>query len=164
MSKIKPCLWFNGHAEEAAKFYVALFGDAAIGDVSRYGEGAPFAAGTALMVEFTLFGQHYQALNGGPQYAHSEAISLSVACRDQAEADHYWQALTAHGGTESMCGWCKDRWGVSWQIVPDGLAALLTDPDSGRRERAMAAMMGMKKLDLAAMRAAADLVEAEGGA
>jgi predicted 3-demethylubiquinone-9 3-methyltransferase (glyoxalase superfamily) len=157
MSKIKPCLWFNGQAEEAAKFYVALFEDAAIGDVSRYGEGAPFPAGTALMVEFTLFGQRYQALNGGPQFTHSEAISLSVACRDQDEVDHYWQALTAHGGAESQCGWCKDRWGVSWQIVPDGLADLLTDPNAGRRERAMAAMMGMKKLNLATMRAAADL-------
>ena len=155
MSKIAPCLWFNGQAEEAAKFYVALFDDAAIGDISRYGDGAPFPAGTAMMVEFTLFGQRYQALNGGPQFTHSEAISLSVSCKDQAEVDHYWQALTAHGGAESMCGWCKDRWGVSWQIVPEGLAAVLTDPDPERRARATQAMMGMKKLDLAAMQAAA---------
>ena len=130
MSKIKPCLWFNGEAEAAAKFYVALFEDAAIGDVSRYGAGAPFLAGTAMMVEFTLFGQCYQALNGGPQFTHSEAISLSVSC--------------------------KDRWGVSWQIVPSGLAALLTDPDPERRAPATQAIMGMKKLDLAATQAAAD--------
>jgi predicted 3-demethylubiquinone-9 3-methyltransferase (glyoxalase superfamily) len=156
MSKIKPCLWFNGHAEDAAQFYVALFEDATIGEVSRYGEGAPFPAGTALVVEFTLFGQHYQALNGGPHYIHSEAISLSVACRDQAEVDHYWQAITAHGGSEGQCGWCKDRWGISWQIVPDGAPDLLTDPDPARAARAMQAMMGMKKLDIAAMRAAAD--------
>jgi predicted 3-demethylubiquinone-9 3-methyltransferase (glyoxalase superfamily) len=155
MTKIAPCLWFNGEAEPAAQFYVALFEDAAIGDVSRYGDNMPFPAGTALMVEFTLFGQRYQALNGGPNYTHSEAISLSVNCETQAEVDHYWQALTAHGGAESMCGWCKDRWGVSWQIVPQGLGALMTDPDPGRRNRAAQAMMGMKKLDLAAMLAAA---------
>jgi predicted 3-demethylubiquinone-9 3-methyltransferase (glyoxalase superfamily) len=155
MSKIKPCLWFNGEAEHAAQFYVSLFEDASIGDVSRYGEGMPFPSGTALMVEFTLFGQRYQALNGGPNYTHSEAISLSVSCKDQAEVDHYWQALTTHGGAESMCGWCKDRFGVSWQIVPEGLVSLMTDPDPGRRGRAVKAMMGMKKLDLAAMLAAA---------
>lgn len=156
MSKISPCLWFNGEAEQAARFYVALFPNSAIGAVSRYGEGAPFAAGTAMMVEFSLFGQPYQALNGGPQFTHSEAISLSVACHDQAEVDHYWQALTADGGAESRCGWCKDKWGVSWQIVPDGLGALMSDPDPVRRGRAAQAMMAMKKLDLPAMRAAAD--------
>jgi predicted 3-demethylubiquinone-9 3-methyltransferase (glyoxalase superfamily) len=154
MSKIAACLWFNGEAEHAAQFYVSLFEDASIGDVSRYSENMPFSAGTALMVEFTLFGQRYQALNGGPNFPHSEAISLSVSCADQAEVDHYWQALTAHGGAESMCGWCKDRWGVSWQIVPQGLGALMTDPDPGRRSRAVQAMMGMKKLNLAAIEAA----------
>jgi predicted 3-demethylubiquinone-9 3-methyltransferase (glyoxalase superfamily) len=156
MSKIAPCLWFNGEAEHAAQFYVSLFEDASIGDVSRYGEGAHFPAGTALMVEFTLFGQRYQALNGGPHYVHSEAISLSVNCDTQNEVDHYWQALTAHGGAESMCGWCKDRWGVSWQIVPQGLSALMSDPDPARAGRAAQAMMGMKKLNLAEMLAAAD--------
>jgi len=156
MTRIAPCLWFNGDAEAAAEFYVAIFSDAAIGTVSRYGPGMPFVAGTALMVEFTLAGQRVQALNGGPQFTFSEAISLSVSCRDEAEVDHYWNGLLAGGGTEGRCGWLKDRFGVSWQIVPDGLRVLLKDPDPGRRGRAMQAMMGMKKLDLAAMRAAAD--------
>ena len=156
MSKIAPCLWFNGEAEEAARFYVDLFPGAAIGTISRYGSGAPFPAGTALLVEFTLAGQRYQALNGGPQYRFNEAVSLSVACEDAVEVDRYWSRLTADGGEEGRCGWLKDRFGVSWQIVPDGLGAVLSDPDKARSQRAMQAMMGMKKLDLAAMRAAAD--------
>ena len=156
MSKIKPCLWFNGDAEAAAQFYVSLFPDSAISTTSRYGEGAPFPAGTALTVEFTLAGQRYQALNGGPQYRHSEAISLSISCKDQAEVDRYWNALTANGGRESQCGWLIDRFGVSWQVIPDGLGALLGDPDPGRRARATQAMLAMRKLDLGAMRAAAD--------
>jgi predicted 3-demethylubiquinone-9 3-methyltransferase (glyoxalase superfamily) len=156
VSRIAPCLWFNGDAEAAAEFYVSVFGDAAIGAVSRYGDGMPCPAGTALMVEFTLAGQRVQALNGGPQFQFSEAISLSVSCRDEAEVDHVWNGLLAGGGNEGRCGWLKDRFGVSWQVVPEGLGALLKDPEPGRRGRAMAAMMGMKKLDLAAMRAAAD--------
>ena len=156
MSKIAPCLWFNGQAEEAAKFYVSLFPDSTIGAVSRYGAGAPFPAGTALMVEFRLFGQRLQALNGGPQFTFSEAVSLSIDATDEAEVDRYWAALIADGGEESQCGWLKDRFGVSWQIVPRGLGALLSDPDPARADRATQAMMAMKKLDLAAMRAAAD--------
>ena len=156
MSKIAPCLWFNGQAEEAANFYVSIFPDAAIDAVSRYGAGAPFPSGTALMVQFRLAGQRFQALNGGPQYAFSEAVSLSAACKDEAEVDHYWNALTANGGQGGRCGWLKDRFGVSWQVVPDGLGAVLSDPDPARAQRAMRAMMGMKKLDLPAMRAAAD--------
>lgn len=156
MSKIAPCLWFNGEAEEAANFYVSLFPDAAIGTMSRYGAGAPFPAGTALVVEFTLAGQRYQALNGGPQFRFTEAVSLSIACKDAAEVDHYWNGLTSGGGQELRCGWLKDRFGVSWQVVPDGLGAVLSDPDRARAGRAMKAMMGMKKLDLALMRAAAD--------
>ena len=159
-STIAPCLWFNGEAEEAAKFYVSLFPDSSIDTVSRYGADTrtpvSFPKGTALMVEFTLSGQRFQALNGGPQFRHSEAISLSVSCRDANEVDRYWSALTSHGGAEGPCGWLKDRFGVSWQIVPEGLGALLSDPDSGRAGRAMQAMLEMKKLDLAAMRAAAD--------
>ncbi len=155
MSKIAPCLWFDGQAEEAARFYVSIFPDAAIGNVSHYGDGAPFPKGTALVVEFTLAGQRYQALNGGPQFSFSEAVSLSISCQDAAEVDHYWTALTA-GGEESVCGWLKDRYGLSWQVVPAGLGELLSDPDPARAGRAMKAMMGMKKPDLAAMRAAAD--------
>ena len=155
MSKIAPCLWFNGEAEEAASFYVSLFPDAAIVNISRYGGGAPFPAGTALMVEFHLAGQRFQALNGGPHFHFSEAVSFSITCKDAAEVDHYWSALTAHGGQESQCGWLKDRYGVSWQVVPAGLGDVLGDPDPARAGRAVRAMMGMKKLDLAAMRAAA---------
>lgn len=158
-SKIAPCLWFNGEAEDAAKFYVSVFPESRIDAVSRYGGDSKvpvsFPKGTALMVEFTLAGQRFQALNGGPQFRHSEAISLSVSCRDAGEVDHYWGALTANGGAEGPCGWLKDRFGVSWQIVPEGLGALLSDPDPGRAGRALQAMLTMKKLDLAAMRAAA---------
>jgi predicted 3-demethylubiquinone-9 3-methyltransferase (glyoxalase superfamily) len=156
MSDIAPCLWFNGQAEEAAACYVSLFPGAAIGAVSRYGAGAPFPAGTALVVEFSLFGQRFQALNGGPHFAFNAAISLSIACKGAEEVDRYWDALTADGGEEGRCGWLKDRFGLSWQVVPDGLGALMSDPDPARAGRAAQAMMAMKKLDLAAMRAAAD--------
>ena len=155
MSTIAPCLWFNGEAEEAATFYTSLFPDAAITAVSRYGVGAPFPAGTALMVEFRLAGQRFQALNGGPNFRHSAAISLSIKAKDAAEVDHYWAGLTANGGSEGRCGWATDRFGVSWQVVPDGLGAVLGDPDPARAKRAMQAMMQMKKLDLPALRAAA---------
>ena len=159
-SRIAPCLWFNGEAEDAASFYVSLFPDSRIESVSRYDESTrlpvTFPKGTALMVEFTLAGQRFQALNGGPQFTHSEAISLSVSCRDAREVDYYWGALTANGGSEGPCGWLKDRFGVSWQIVPEGLGALISDPDPGRRSRGLQALLRMKKLDLAAMRAAAD--------
>lgn len=155
MSKIAPCLWFNGEAEEAANFYVSLFRDSSVNVVSRYGNDAPFPAGTALMVEFVLDGQRFQALNGGPQFKHSEALSLSISAKDAAEVDHFWYGLTADGGMESQCGWLKDRFGVSWQVVPEGLGAVLSDPDPERASRAMQAMLRMKKLDLAAMRAAA---------
>jgi predicted 3-demethylubiquinone-9 3-methyltransferase (glyoxalase superfamily) len=156
MSKISPCLWFDGQAEEAANFYVSLFPDSAILAVSRYGEGAPFPAGTVMVVEFELAGQRFQALNGGPQYQFTEAVSLSISCKDAAEVDHYWDALIRESATEGQCGWLKDRFGVSWQVVPAGLSDVLSDPDRGRASRALQAMMGMKKLDLAAMRAAAD--------
>jgi len=159
-SKIAPCLWFDGQAEDAARLYTSLFPDSRIGTISRYAEGSPFPQsfppGTALMVEFTLAGQRFQALNGGPQFRHSEAMSLSISCRDAAEVDHYWNALTADGGSEGPCGWLKDRFGVSWQVVPQGIDALTSDPDPRRAARAVRAMLGMKKLDLAAMRAAAD--------
>jgi predicted 3-demethylubiquinone-9 3-methyltransferase (glyoxalase superfamily) len=156
MSKIAPCLWFDGQAEEAAAFYMSVFPESALHAVSRYGEGAPFPAGTALMVEFTLAGQRFQALNGGPQYQFSQAISLSISCKTEAELDHYWRELPANGGEEVWCGWVKDRFGVSWQVIPEGLGAVMSDPDPARVARAMQAMMSMKKLDLAALRAAAE--------
>lgn len=151
MSKISPCLWFDGAAEEAARFYVSLFDDAAITSVGRYGEGAPYPAGTAMMVAFTLAGQTFQALNGGPQFPHTEAISLSVRSADQAEVDRLWEALTADGGAESRCGWLKDRWGVSWQIVPDRLVELQASGDGPAIGRMFGALMGMRKLDIAAL-------------
>ena len=154
MSKITTCLWFNGRAEEAATFYVSLFPDAHVGAISRYGEGSPFPAGTAMMVEFTLAGQTYQALNGGPHFTFSEAISLSVSCADQAEVDHYWDALIADGGAESRCGWLKDRFGVSWQIVPQVLGELSQRGDRAATGRMFQALMGMRRLDIAALEAA----------
>jgi predicted 3-demethylubiquinone-9 3-methyltransferase (glyoxalase superfamily) len=153
MSKIKPCLWFNGEAEDAANFYVALFPDSRLDEIGRYGEGMPFPAGTALMVEFTLAGQGFQALNGGPQFKHSEAISLSITVADQAELDHYWHGLIADTGSPSMCGWLKDKYGVSWQVVPRALVDLQKAGGAGVG-RMMQKMMTMKKLDIAALEAA----------
>lgn len=153
MSKITPCLWFNGQAEEAASFYVSLFEDARIDGVGRYGEGTRFPAGTALMVEFTLAGQRFQALNGGPEFTFNESISMSVRCRDQAEVDHFWDALTT-GGQPSRCGWLRDRYGVSWQIVPDALVRLQRQNDPAAMGRMMGAMMTMSRLDIAALEAA----------
>ncbi|WP_295585528.1 VOC family protein [uncultured Lamprocystis sp.] len=154
MSKIAPCLWFNGEAEAAAALYVSLFPDASVAAVSRYGEGMPFPAGTAMMVEFTLAGQRFQALNGGPQFPHTAAISLSVDCATQAELDHFWQGLTADGGAPGQCGWLKDRFGVSWQIVPMALGEIMTRDDVAGKARALQAMMGMTKLDICALEAA----------
>ena len=156
MSKIAPCLWFKGEAEEAAKFYISIFPESEITAISRYGEGEHFPEGTALMVEFRLAEQRFQALNGGPNFSHSEAISLSINAKDAAEVDRLWNALTVNGGAESQCGWLKDRFGVSWQVVPNGLGELMCDPDPARKRRIVQAMMKMKKLDLAAMRAAAE--------
>lgn len=153
MSKITPCLWFNGEAEEAANLYASLFPDSAIDAVSRYGENMPMPAGTAMMVEFTLSGQRFQALNGGPQFPHSEAISLSISCADQAEVDHYWEGLRANGGSESFCGWLKDRFGVSWQVVPRRMIALQEQGGPGVG-RMMQKMMTMRKLEIAPLEAA----------
>jgi predicted 3-demethylubiquinone-9 3-methyltransferase (glyoxalase superfamily) len=155
MGKVTPCLWFDTEAEDAAALYVSLFKNARIGTVSHYGEGAPRPAGTVLTVEFELDGQPFTALNGGPEFTFNEAVSFQVSCADQAEVDHFWEGLSA-GGEQGPCGWLKDRFGVSWQIVPTALAELLTDPDPERSRRAMTAMLGMKKLDIAALRAAAD--------
>ena len=154
MSRITINLWFDTEALEAAEHYVAVIPGSRITDVSRYGEGAPRPAGTVLTVAFELDGQPYLALNGGPQYKFTEAISLVVSCADQAEVDQYWAALL-DGGEPGQCGWLKDRFGLSWQVVPDGLGEVLGDPDPARAGRAMQAMMGMQKLDIAALRSAA---------
>lgn len=149
MSTIATCLWFNTNGLEAAEFYVSLFPDSQIDNVSPGPDGSP------MMINFTLMGRPFQALNGGPQFAFTEAVSLVVPCDGQAEVDNYWAALT-DGGEESMCGWLKDRFGLSWQVVPTQLGDIFGDPDPERAGRAMEAMMGMRKLDLAGLRAAAD--------
>ena len=150
MSKITPCLWFDGDAEQAAAFYVSLFTDAVITSVNRYGEGSPFPAGTAMVVEFTLAGQAFQALNGGPQYHFTPAISMSVRCADQAEVDHFWDALV-EGGRPSQCGWLEDRYGVSWQIVPSVIGRLSGLGDPQATGRMFQALLSMVKLDVAAL-------------
>ncbi|MEA3029453.1 MAG: hypothetical protein QOG13_778 [Sphingomonadales bacterium] len=159
MSKITPCLWYDGNAEEAANFYVTLFPDSRVDNVVRSPADNPsMKEGGVLVVEFTLAGSPYIGLNGGPQFQFTEAVSFQVRTEDQAETDRLWNALTANGGEESMCGWLKDRWGLSWQISPARLLALVADPDRDRARRAMQAMMKMKKIDIAEIERAADAV------
>jgi len=148
MSKITPFLWFDNQAEEAMNFYVSLFNNSKIVHVSRYGEGAPVPAGTVMSATFELDGQTIMALNGGPQFRFNEAISFFVDCQDQAEVDKFWNALTADGGEEGPCGWLKDKFGLSWQIVPKALGEMLGDPDPAKSQRAMQAMLQMKKIDV----------------
>ena len=155
MPRITPNLWFDTESEEAAEFYVSVFPNSEITTVTRYGEAGPREAGMVLTVEFVLDGQEYVAINGGPQFSFSEAISLMVNCADQDEVDYYWAALS-EGGEEGPCGWLKDRYGLSWQVCPAGMAELLNDPDQARGQRAMKAMLGMSKIDLAALQAAAE--------
>jgi predicted 3-demethylubiquinone-9 3-methyltransferase (glyoxalase superfamily) len=154
MPRITPNLWFDTEGEEAAKFYVSVFPNSKINHVSHYGEAGPRPAGMVLTVDFELDGQPFTAINGGPEFTFDEAISMLVTCADQQEVDYYWTKL-AEGGQEGPCGWLKDRFGLSWQVVPRRLEELLSDPDTGRSERAMRAMLGMKKLDVAALEAAA---------
>jgi len=156
MPKITPWLWFDTEAEEAANFYTSVFKNSRITNVARYGEAGPRPAGTVMTVAFELDGQEFAALNGGPEYTFNEAVSLMIDCADQAEVDYYWARLTEGGGQPGPCGWLKDRYGLSWQVVPTELERLLNDPDQGRAQRAMAAMLKMGKLDVAALRAAAD--------
>ena len=155
MPRIIPNLWFDTQAEEAAEFYVSVFPNSRVVEVSRYTEAGPGPAGSVMVVDFELAGQPFTAINGGPQFPFTEAVSLLVECADQAEIDHYWDALTA-GGEEVQCGWLKDRFGFSWQVCPAGMGEVLNDPDPERARRAVEAMFGMKKLDVAALRAAAD--------
>jgi predicted 3-demethylubiquinone-9 3-methyltransferase (glyoxalase superfamily) len=155
MSKISPCLWFNGEAEEAAKFYVSLLPNSKIDKVQKnLTDGRAGKAGTALVVEFTLAGQEFMALNGGMQVEYTHAISFKIDCADQVEVDRLWDGLLANGGQAVQCGWLKDRHGVSWQIVPSVLPELLGGPDRAGAERAMAAMLKMVKLDIAALQKA----------
>ena len=154
--KTAPCLWFAAEAEEAAQFYVGLIPDSRIVETSYYIEGQHLPAGTALTVEFELGGRRYTALNGGPEFTFSEAVSIQLYCEDQAEIDRYWEALTADGGQESQCGWLKDQFGLSWQVVPRRLVELLADPDPGRSTRAMQAMLQMQRIDVAEVERAAN--------
>jgi predicted 3-demethylubiquinone-9 3-methyltransferase (glyoxalase superfamily) len=159
MQTISPFLWFDDQAEQAAERYVSIFPNSRILSVARYGEGAPQPAGTALTVSFVLDGLELQALNGGPVHPFTEAISLQVSVPDQAECDRVWDALLADGGQPDQCGWLKDRWGLSWQVIPTALPELLSDPDPARAGRAMNAMLTMVKIDVAALQAAADDVD-----
>ncbi|MGN9837299.1 VOC family protein [Nonomuraea sp. H19] len=154
MQKITTYLWFDNQAEEAAEFYTSIFDDSRILDVQRNGEGGPGPAGTAMMVTFELAGQRFFALNGGPRFTFTEAISLYVDCASQEEVDTLWAKLT-EGGKESQCGWLQDRYGLSWQIIPGRLTELLSDPDPARAQRAMMAMLGMQKIDIQALEDAA---------
>ena len=156
MPRITPNLLFDTQAEAAAAFYVSVFPNSKITNVTHYGEGGPKPAGSVLTVDFVLDGQEYTAINGGPQFTFDEAISLLVNCADQDEIDFYWTELTEGGGEESQCGWLKDKFGVSWQVVPADWADLLNDPDPARTQRAMDALFTMRKIDIAAIYAAAD--------
>jgi predicted 3-demethylubiquinone-9 3-methyltransferase (glyoxalase superfamily) len=154
-SIITTCLWFDTEGEEAAEFYCSVIPNSRVRDVTRYGEAGPGAPGSAMTVQLEADGRPFVALNGGPQFPFTEAVSLQVSCKDQEEVDHYWSTLV-EGGEESMCGWLKDRFGFSWQIVPTALPELLGDPDPDRAQRAMKAMLSMRKIDIEAIRRAAD--------
>lgn len=157
MQKIHPFLWFDTQAEEAMNFYCSVFENAKPGTVSRYPDGSPGGmAGKVMTAEFDLEGMHVTALNAGPQFKFNEAISLYVDCEDQAEVDHYWNSLTADGGEESMCGWLKDKFGLSWQIVPRRLPELMSDPDRAKAGRATQAMLQMRKIVVADLEQAAN--------
>ena len=152
---ITPFLWFDTQAEEAANFYVSIFPDSEILSVSRYGEGSPGSAGSVMTVAFRLAGQEFTALNGGPLFKFTEALSFVIDCGAQDEVDHYWDALTADGGEPSQCGWLKDKYGLSWQVVPRALPEMLQDHESAKAQRAMNAMLRMKKIDIAELKRAA---------
>ncbi len=156
MQKITPCLWFDDQGEEAAKFYVSIFKDSKILETSHYGDGAPMPKGTVMTVKFRLGDQEYLALNGGPAFHFSEAVSLVINCETQAEVDHYWEKLLAGGGKESVCGWLKDKFGFSWQVTPTLLPKLLMDKDEAKANRVMQAMMKMVKIDIATLKKAAE--------
>jgi predicted 3-demethylubiquinone-9 3-methyltransferase (glyoxalase superfamily) len=155
MPRITPNLWFDTEALEAAEFYCSVFPDSKVTNVTHYGQAGPREAGMVLTVDFVLDGQEFTAINGGPEFTFDEAVSFLINCSDQEDVDYYWDKLT-EGGEEVQCGWLKDKYGLAWQVVPEGMLELLNDPDKARSDRAMRAMLGMKKLDLAALQGAAD--------
>jgi len=152
--KITPFLWYDNQAEEAANFYVSIFKNSKVGNTVRYGDAGPGPKGTVMIVSFQLAGQEFTALNGGPRFKFTEAISFVVNCETQEEIDHFWEKLTADGGQESMCGWLKDKFGLSWQIVPTDLPKLMQSGDAKKSERVMQAILQMKKLDIAKLKEA----------
>ncbi|HTI67307.1 MAG TPA: VOC family protein [Caulobacteraceae bacterium] len=155
MQKITPFLWFDSQAEEAANFYVSVFPNSKMGKVARYPETGPGTPGSVMTVAFTLNGQDFSAINGGPHFKFTEAVSFVIGCKDQAEVDYYWDKLIAGGGKPSQCGWLWDRYGLSWQVTPDRLIELTTDPDQAKAARVFAAMMKMVKIDIAKLEEAA---------
>jgi predicted 3-demethylubiquinone-9 3-methyltransferase (glyoxalase superfamily) len=157
--EIVPNLWFDTEAEEAAEFYCSIFPNSKILNVSRYTEAGPREAGMVMTVDFELNGNRFTAINGGPEFEFDEAVSFLITCEDQNEIDHYWEKLTAEGGQESMCGWLKDKYGLSWQVVPEGFEEIFSDADPEKAKRTMEALLRMRKLDVAALRAAAKGVE-----
>ncbi|MBT1154544.1 VOC family protein [Aminobacter anthyllidis] len=153
MQKISPFLWFDNQAEEAVRFYTSVFRNSKIGKMTRYGEAGPGPAGSVMVAEFELEGLHFTALNGGPMFKFTEAISMSVDCKDQAEVDYFWSRLS-EGGQPSQCGWLKDKFGLSWQVIPEALPRLLGDADAARAGRVMQAMLQMTKINVAKLEAA----------
>lgn len=153
--RITPNLWFDTEAEEAARFYTSVFENSRIVHVARYTDAGPRPAGSVMTVEFELQGQRFIAINGGPEFEFNEAVSFLITCEDQDEVDYFWSRL-CEGGEEGPCGWLKDKFGLSWQVVPKGAEEIFSDPDPERANRAMMAMLGMRKLDLAALQSAAD--------
>jgi predicted 3-demethylubiquinone-9 3-methyltransferase (glyoxalase superfamily) len=153
MPNIATCLWFDARAEEAARFYVSVFKNAKMGNISHYPDTGQEThgkqAGEVLVAEFSVDGRNFVCLNGGPQFKFTEAISLMIPCKDQAEIDYYWEKLTADGGQEGPCGWLKDKYGLSWQVFPEGILKMLADPDRNKAKRVMDAFMKMHKFDLA---------------
>ena len=156
MQKITTFLWFNGNAEEAANVYTSIFKNSKILDVGRYGDAGPGPKGSVMIVKFQLAGQEFIALNGGPEFKFTEAISLMVNCENQQEIDELWRKLTAGGGSESQCGWLKDKFGLSWQVVPAEIGQLLSAKDPARSNRVMQAVLSMKKIDIATLKRAAE--------
>lgn len=155
MKKITPFLWFDGNAEDAMNFYTSIFKKSKVIDVSRYGEGAPYPAGTAMSVKFELEDQEFFAFNAGPEFKFTEAISFFVDCKSQQEVDDLWEKLS-EGGETSRCGWLKDKFGISWQIIPSALGDYLGDPDPEKARKAMEAMLGMSKIEIEGLRQAAE--------
>jgi predicted 3-demethylubiquinone-9 3-methyltransferase (glyoxalase superfamily) len=154
MQKITPFLWFDTQAEEAANLYVSIFKNSKILKIARYGEAGPGPAGSVMIVNFQIEGQEFIALNAGPRFKFTEAISFVINCQTQEEVDHYWNKLTAGGGQESMCGWLKDKFGLSWQVTPTILGELMADKDAKKAQRVMQAMLQMKKIDISALKRA----------